>query len=313
MHHVISIVVPVFALIAIGYLAGRLGLISAKGGEGLAQFTFTLAIPALLFHKMATAELPDVSPYALWAAYYGAAAIVWLAASILSISLLRRTAPESASISMSAAFGNVVMIGMPLSLSLYGEQAAAPVALIVSLHSPLLWAAAAVHLALSRTDRSDSFISILREMIGELARNVIILAIIAGSLWRLTGLGFQPMADDVIGLIGQAAIPSALIALGLSLVGFRIAGQAPTLSAILVLKIMFMPAVAWLIAVHVFALPPVAAGVVTIFAAMPTGANAYLFASRNDLAQHSASGAVALGTLLSAFTAAFVIFLLGQA
>jgi len=60
----------------------------------------------------------------------------------------------------------------------------------------------------------------------------------------------------------------------------------------------------------VFALPPVSAGVVTIFSAMPTGANAYLFASRNNLAPHSASGAVALGTCLSAITAAAVIYAL---
>ena len=61
-----------------------------------------------------------------------------------------------------------------------------------------------------------------------------------------------------------------------------------------------------------FQLPPIAVGVVTIFAAMPTGANAYLFASRNNLAQHSASGAVALGTVLAAASATAVIYALGS-
>ena len=82
---------------------------------------------------------------------------------------------------------------------------------------------------------------------------------------------------------------------------------------ILALKLVAMPLVAWLMATHVFSLPPLAAGVITIFAAMPTGANAYLFAARNGLAQHSASGSVALGTLIAAMTAAFVVYALGPA
>ena len=45
----------------------------------------------------------------------------------------------------------------------------------------------------------------------------------------------------------------------------------------LVLKLLVMPLIAWVLAFKVFALPPVAAGVVVLFAAMPTGANAYIF------------------------------------
>jgi predicted permease len=310
MHNVISVVAPVFALIAIGYGIGRLNWISQTGAKGLAEFTFNLAIPALLFRKMATAELPDVAPYALWGAFFMAAAVIWVLATILTIVVLRRTGPEAASISMSAAFGNVVMIGMPLSLNLYGEAAAAPVAILVSMHSPLLWVWASIHLALARSDGRFSIVSVGAELLRELSRNVIILAVLAGTLWRTTGLGLDPLADQIISLIGRAGIPCALISLGLSLMSFRIAGQVPTLSMILILKILAMPAIAWAIAFHLFGLPPVAAGVVTIFAAMPTGANAFLFADRNGLAPHSASGAVALGTLVSAVTAAGVIYLL---
>ena len=261
MQAVITVVVPVFALIALGYVAGRLKWVSDIGAKGLAEFTFNLAIPALLFRKMATAELPDVAPYALWGAYYGAVAAIWLIAALLTILILRRTAKEASSISMSASYSNVVMIGMPLSLNLYGEAAAAPIAILVSLQSPVLWTAATVHLALSNRDDNVSAYSISASLLRELSSNVIILAIVAGTLWRLTGLEFNPLADDIITLLGRAGIPCALVSLGLSLVGFRIAGQIPTLSMVLVLKLLLMPAIAWLIATYVFALPPVAAGV----------------------------------------------------
>ena len=130
---------------------------------------------------------------------------------------------------MSASFSNVVMIGMPLSLNLYGEAAAAPIAILVSLHSPLLWTMASIHLGLSRRDGKLSVAAIGRDLIVELSRNIIILSIVAGTLWRLSGLGFDPLADDIITLLGRAGIPCALISLGLSLLGFRIAGQVPTL------------------------------------------------------------------------------------
>ncbi|MBU2533676.1 MAG: AEC family transporter, partial [Alphaproteobacteria bacterium] len=204
MQNVISVVAPVFALIAIGYAAGRARWMSESGARGLAEFTFNIAIPAMLFRKMATAELPDVTPYALWGAYFLSAAVIWLLTTVATLFVLRRSAEEASAISMSASFGNVVMIGMPLCLNLYGEAAAAPVAIIVSLHSPALWAVASFHLALARSDAQVSPTSIARELIVELSRNAIIVAIIAGTLWRLSGLSFAPLADDIITLVGQA-------------------------------------------------------------------------------------------------------------
>lgn len=312
MDTVLTVVTPVFALIAIGYAAGRFGLMSDAGAKGLAEFTFNLAIPALLFRTMATAEMPDVSPYALWGSYFGSVISVWVLASVLTLVVLRRTAPESVSISMSSSFGNVVMIGMPICLNLYGDAAAAPMAIIISLHSPFFWTAGTLHLAVAKRDPDASILAILRGLYSELSRNMIILAIIAGTLWRFTGLEIPPLAGDVINFLGRAGIPCALVSLGLSLVGFRIAGQLPTLSTILVFKILIMPLVAWMLATHVFELPPVAAGIVAIFAGMPTGANAYLFAAQHQLAPHSASGAVALGTLVSAASATALVYLLQQ-
>lgn len=113
-------------------------------------------------------------------------------------------------------------------------------------------------------------------------------------------------------LLGSAAIPCALVSLGLSLVGFRIVGQAPTLATILVLKLAAMPLIAWFVTRDVLDLPPLVAGVIILFAATPTGANAYLFARQHGRAVNSASASVALGTALSLVTASCVLLLLRQ-
>lgn len=309
---VFTIVAPVFALIVLGYAAGRLGWIGRDAGKGLTDFTFTIAVPAMLFRAMITADLPASGVQSIWAAFFGAVLVVWVLAGLMTRWLLGRPALDAPSIAMSSGFGNVVMLGIPLSLSAFGPEAAAPAALIVALHSPLLWLVATAHMAAARSgeEGQGALLPLLKGLLLDLSRNVIILAILAGLCWRATGLELVPVIAKLVGLLGQAGIPCALMALGLSLVGFEIKGQTGTLATIIVLKLLVMPLAAAVLALKVFGLPPVAAGVVILFAAMPTGANAYLFASRYNRAANSASGAVALSTLLSSVTAAAIIYVL---
>jgi malonate transporter and related proteins len=313
MQQVLSIVAPIFALIALGYCAGRFQWIAPAASKGLADFTFTLAIPAMLFRAMATADLPDAAFIGVWGAFFGAALVTWLLAVLATAAFLRRSSADGASIAMSSGFGNVVMLGIPLAVSLYGEAAAAPSAIIISLHTPLLLLIASSHLAIAKAGRGSTLWTLVRGTVSELSRNMIVVAIVAGTAWRLTGMEMHPIPLKLVSFLAQAAIPCALVALGLSLVNFQIKGQAATLFTVLILKLAIMPAVAWLLAVEVFALPPIAAGVVILFAAMPTGANAFLFADRHGHAANSASGAVALGTVLAAVTASAVVYILSSA
>jgi hypothetical protein len=207
-------------------------------------------------------------------------------------------------------FGNVVMLGIPLALATLGPEAAGPIAIIISLHTPVLWLAATLQLEMADRRGSTSIGRLARTVFLDLARNPIILAILAGSIWRVSGIGVPATVDRALLLLGQAAVPAALVSLGASLVAFSIAGQRATLATICVLKLVAMPAAGYLLATKVLGLPTLAASVVVLLTAMPTGANAYLFAVRHDRAVNSASGAVALGTVLSAFTASAIVYAL---
>jgi malonate transporter and related proteins len=307
---VLLIVAPVFALIAIGYAASLSGLLSEAAHKGISEFAFSIAMPALLFRTIAVAEVPAVDPLHLWGAYFGAVAITWVLATLLATKVLRRPPADAASIAVGSVYGNIVMIGIPLSLAAFGEAAAAPMALILSVNTPLLWIVGTLHMEWVERDESASLPRPVASILLELARNPLMIAIVAGSLWRLPGFGLHPAIDKVLVLLAQSGVPCALVALGASLVDFRIKGQAPTLATMCLLKLVAMPAIAWALAFWVFRLPPVAAGVVVLFAAMPTGANAYIFATRYQRVVNSTSGAVALGTLLSAGGAVALIWAL---
>lgn len=306
---VATIVIPVFALIGLGYAAARFRWLSENAQKGLAEFSATIAIPALLFRTVSSGATLEASPLHIWFAFFGALAATWAAALLMGRYILRRPVEDRTSIAMTATYGNTVMLGIPLCLSVYGDAAAAPIAIILSIHTAILWGSATLqHQWLVRSAATDSgalFLTIFKD----LARNPLIVAIVLGVVWRMGGLGLTPVVDRSLGLIAQAGIPTALIALGTTLTGFAIAGQGATLATVVFLKLIAFPAVAlalgWLIA-----LPPVALGVVVLFAAMPAGANAYLFASKVGRAVHSASGAVALGTALALGTVSGLVAVL---
>jgi malonate transporter and related proteins len=311
MYDVILIVAPVFGLIALGFVLARFGIVSEQAGSGLSEFVFTVAVPALLFRMMVTAEpVEDASPFAIWGAFYGAVAITWGLSILATRYLLHRSARDGASISMGCCFGNIVMLGIPLSLDRFGSEAGVPLALILSISSPLLWFAGTLHIELAQRRGDMALGTMLKDLVISLLKNPIILGLLAGIAWRATGLGLHPIPDKMIALLGQAAVPAALVALGLGLTAFQLRGQLPTIAVICVLSLAVYPAIAWMLAFHVFDLPPLWAGVAVLLAACPPGANAYLFATRYEAATGSVSAAVALGTALSIVSVTLILFLL---
>ncbi|HRD77381.1 MAG TPA: AEC family transporter [Hyphomicrobiaceae bacterium] len=306
----LSIVLPVFGLIAIGLAAAKLGVLTEASEKGIADFAFTFAMPALLFRTMATVKVPDVAPVSLWLAFLSTAASVWVLSTLLTILVLKRPAPDAAPISMAATFGNNVMLGIPLAVAAFGDAALAPAALLLSVQTPLYWLAATLHLQWADRAVGVPLSSVIATMLRDLSRNPVLMAIILGSLWRTTGLGLATPVERTLALLGQAGIPCALIALGMSLARFKIAGQLPTLTMIIVLKIVAMPAVGFVLTKYVFDLPPLALAVALLFMATPTGANAFLFASRYGRAVNSTAAAVTVTTALGVVTTTAVIWLL---
>lgn len=302
------IVAPVFALIAAGYASVLFRFVSEGAHKGISEFAFSIAIPALLFRTIVVSEFPDVSSYRMWGAYYGALALIWIAALAISALLRERREDREDGVvfAIGSVYGNVVMLGIPLVLSALGNEAAGPMSLILSVNTPLLWLCGILQMELVSRKRTGSPLAVIRPVLADLARNPLMLGIGFGVVWRFTGLGLNPVVDKTIELLAQAGSPAALIALGITLFRFEVRGEMLSVVAISALKLLAMPAVAFVLA-KLMNLPPIVTGVVVLFAAMPTGANAYIFAVQYQRLVNPVSGAVALGTLLAAVTLPVVV------
>lgn len=299
----VLIVAPVFALIAAGYASVLFRFVSEGAHKGISEFAFSIAIPALLFRTIVVSEFPDVSPYRMWGAYYGALALTWIAALLISAFLRERREDREDGVvfAIGSVYGNIVMLGIPLVLSALGNEAAGPMSLILSVNTPLLWLCGILQVELVSRKRTGSPLAVIRPVLADLARNPLMLAIGFGVIWRFTGLGLNPVVDKTVELLAQAGSPAALIALGITLFRFEVKGEMLSVVAMSALKLLAMPAVAFVLA-KLLNLPPIVTGVVVLFAAMPTGANAYIFAVQYQRLVNPVSGAVALGTLLAAVT-----------
>ncbi len=310
MESIINTVLPVFGLIALGVVFARLKLIDAVTAKGLTQFVFNLAIPALLFRTVVTMRAQEATPFGLWIAFFGGLAVTWIVTAFVAQKFESTSASGGAAASMAAGFGNLALLGTPLALAHYGQDAAVPVGLILSIHAPILWFSATLHRELARHSSAISIARLARELFLSLAQNAIVLALLSAAIWRFTGLGLHPVPDRMLSMLSDASIPTALFALGLSLATYSLKGQWSGMAVLIAMKMLLMPVLVFLAVRHLIFVPPFWANIAVLLAAMPTGANAFLFAHRNEESVAAVSAAVAAGTGLAALTVSLLLYLM---
>ena len=313
MYDIILIVAPVAALVLLGWCAGKFDYLPPQASSILPAFAFRVTMPALIIRAFLSVEHLPAAPEAMVAVYFGAVTIVWLLTTLLVILVLRRATPDAAPISMGATFSNSVMLGLPLSFAAFGPEAAIPAAIIIAIDTPLMWLAAVLQIEVSQASGRASLGSALKPVFGRLLTNPIILATLAGVAWRIAGVQLGEVPSRFLDLLADAAVPTALVALGLSLSTFRLGGQMPTLITMTIIKLAVLPGVVFLLASYVMPLPPLWFAVALLFAALPVGANPYLFAAQYGRAEGALSASIAVTTVLSLVTVSILLLYLKHA
>jgi hypothetical protein len=203
----------------------------------------------------------------------------------------------------SAGQANTVLVGIPMILKAYGDEGAVPLFLLIAVHLPVTMGLA----TLLAEGREASALAILRR----LATHPIIIGILAGSACRPIAPWIPAPLWQVVELIGGAAIPCALIGMGIALRRYGLEAGWKLPLVISALKLVLHPLVVLLLATQVFDMPRAWAGVAVLFAACPSGINAYLFAERYGEGIAVASSAVALSTALALGTIILWLQVLG--
>lgn len=300
----LQIVLPVFLVIALGFAVASARLMGERVADALSEYVFVVAIPILLFRTLAMAPLPEAQPFSYWAAYFGALGLIWALTAVLMRRFFGIVGREAAIAGFTAVQANTVFIGIPLILRVFGEAGTVPMFLLIAIHLPVTMTAATL---LVERDADGARWS---AMALKLARHPILIGIAAGVLWRLTGWPLPEVAASATKLMADAAAPTALFALGMTLKRYGFGAPWPLLGMIAALKLVLQPALVYLLAVHLLPMPPVWAAVAVLFAACPCGVNAYLLASRYDAGVALSSGAIAATTVLGVVSTTLWVWLI---
>ncbi|EKF19641.1 auxin efflux carrier [Nitratireductor pacificus pht-3B] len=294
----------VFGLVAFGYLAGWIGLLKPQVGDALTDFAISVAVPLLLFRTMAGAGFDGHVPWHLWIAYFSAIAVAWIAGQLIITRVFGRDARAGVVAGLSTSFSNLVLLGIPFMLGVYGQSGFEILSLIISIHLPIMMGMSILLFALVGRSGNGGFLQLAREFVVNLFSSPLIIGILAGLAWRFSGLEMPALGTRFVDALANIAGPTALFAMGLGLRKFGISGDIRPALVIAGLKLFLMPAVALAMA-KMLGLPLLSAQVVVAAASLPSGVNPYLIANRFGTGQALASNSMTIGTLFAVVTTAF--------
>ena len=303
----LSVVAPVFGVMALGFLAVKVKALDEGAVRGLVLFVFNFAIPILLFRSLATTELPPDIEWSFLFSFYGAAFAVFGIGFALGRFLFKRPLADQAMFGMGACHSNTVLIGIPILITAFGPEATLPMFLIIAFHGPTIMPLTTGLIQLGRGGEV-TVARQLRAMGLEMLKNPIIMGLFLGLVMNLSGLGIPGPLDGMAELLGASAVPCALFALGASLAGYPLTGDVSPALFLVALKLLVQPALVWILAVPVFGLEGIWVPVAVTMAAMPSGINVYLFGARYDAAPGVAARTVFLSTIFSLGTLSALLY-----
>nr|WP_246881435.1 AEC family transporter [Acidovorax sp. JG5] len=302
--------IPVILFIALGFFVGRRGWIRATSVKDLSNLVFMVLTPALLFRTMSTVRVQDLD-FGPVAVYFAAAGLIFVATlGVLGFSSL------AAARGLANTFSNTIMIGVPLVGLVFGQAGLVTLFTLISVHSLILLTAATVVFELAQARErarsgegpQHSMLRTVLQAIGSGIVHPVPLPIIVGLLFAQTGLVVPEVIGKPLQLLGQALGPLALLLVGVTLAFSTVGTHFKAALRIALVKNIVHPlllgALGWALGLSGLSL-----AVMVATAALPVGANVFLFAQRYGVAQDEVTASIAVSTALALVTVPVALLL----
>ena len=302
----LALAVPLFALVLVGYVLKRFARLPDGWSQRLSWLVFSVALPVMLFRLMSKlSSLPPVDERLLFA-YFGSCLLVFAVGRVIAWKLFAMNGVEQSVFALGGIFSNNVMLGLPLSTLILGEAATPSVALILVFNALILWTLVTASVEWARHG-SLSLHGGARTLVAVLT-NPIVAAIVSGALFGLLGLSIPAPLDFPLSIVGKAAAPLALVALGMGLAEYGIRVGLRISLAISGIKVLLQPLVVWLLA-RLLGLPPMETQVVVLLASIGVGANVYLMSRQFKVLEGAVAGSLVISTSIAALSTPLILTL----
>lgn len=294
---------PFFALIALGYGAGRRQFFTPEATAYLTKFVFYFALSAMLFRFAATLSIGQVFSWPFVLAYLTGTGAIYLLATAVAM-LRHRGVAEAAIEAQCAVVGNVGFLGIPMLAMLLGPWAVGPIMLVLACDLIVFGSLIVIVLTGSRGGRMSP--AILRSVGMGLLENPMIVSIVLGLAVSAMRVPLPTPVSDFLTLLGAAATPGALFAIGASL-ATKSAERLAVAGWLSLCKLALHPAAVAVTSLYVFDVPRAQASVMIAAASLPVAGNVYILAQHYGVAPHRASASILVSTAASVVTVSLVI------
>ena len=297
---VADLVLPVFAVIVTGWLAGWLGYISRSLADGLVHFAYNVAMPALLFITVAQEPARNLLEWRFLMAF-GGGSVLCFALVFLAVRIVwGRDLASSTIQGMTAAMTNTGFVALPILHSIYGQPAVLPAAIATVFVAAVMFPLSIILLeSEGRSRHESSGRSVV--LVKQIALNPMVLSTLVGLAWAIAGWPVPAPIVAYLNILAAALTPCALFAIGLGLSVEAVRSKLAASLALTVVKLVIMPLAVYGLCV-VSGLNPLYTIAAVVCAAVPTAKTVFILAGEYKVEEDLVTATVSITTLLSVVT-----------
>ena len=304
MSALIEVILPVFVIIAFGYLASCARWITDAEIDGIMRFAQGFAAPVLLFKNIAAIDLATAFQPGLLLSFYIGAFSGFAFGFCLARYGFGRAQTDSVAIGFASLFSNTLLLGVPITERAYGAGALVGNFAIISIQAPIIYAFGIMMMesTLARQGGGKPLLVVLRQIGKGVVSQPLVIGLALGFVVNLFALPLPGAVNAAVGMLASSAIPTALFGLGGVLTRYRPEGDTKLIVAVVFASLILHPTVTYLMGRFVFTLDLAALRSSTVTAAMPPGVNAFMFAFRYGVGKKISAASILVATALSILT-----------
>ncbi|WP_431322198.1 AEC family transporter [Rhizobium sp. YTU87027] len=306
MSDIVSLLLPFFGLIFIGYIEGKVTKQPAEALGWMNTFIIYAALPALFFKLVSRTPVEDLTRVDFIATDLAATYSIFIVLFAIGRWIRGNSLADCTIQSFAGAYGNIGYMGPGLALLAFGEGAAVPVALLVCLENALHFIVAPALMAATGDDRRST-----GRLAVDIARKVAFHPFILSTALGFVAAGLhidQPLAfQRFVDYLAQAAAPCALFAMGVTLALRPLKRIPAEIGYIVPAKLIVHPIVVYLALTAVGGFDPIWIYAAVLLAALPTATNVFVIGQQYGVWQERASATILITTALSVVTVSAVL------
>lgn len=302
-----DVIVPIFLIVLVGWYAGRRRMLGEAAAGAINGFVYYFALPAMMFVAIARTPLPTLFNGPYLGSFAGAYALTFLASLAFGRLVLRSGGAAAVLQAANASYANTGYVGIPVLLATFGEVGLAPGGLAAVLSGGMGLLFGVVALELATRSGGGPLWKVGLKLVVTLARTPMIVAVVLGGALSFAEAALPRPVENFAQLLGGAAAPGALFAIGLFLGGRPFRFDLHEVGWMVAVKLCLQPAIAYALAITIFPMDAFWTACAVLLSALPGAATSFILAQQYGTYREETSSAILWSTILSVPTLAVLM------